>query len=95
MVNGSMYAPTPHQIDFHIQMALAANLDMYLWHADVSNAFAEAERRKQMYYMRRDAVFRDWWKRMHPYIPLPPDAVVPVLNNLQGHPEGPLIWAVR
>jgi hypothetical protein len=28
-------------------------------------------------------------------IPLPPDAVVPVLNNLQGHTEGPRLWSVR
>jgi hypothetical protein len=63
--------------------------------ADVSNAFAEAERPKQMYYMRCDAVFRDWWKRTHPDIPLPPDAIVPVLKKLQGHPEGPRIWGVR
>jgi hypothetical protein len=83
MVNGATYAPMPHQIDFRIQMALAVNLGLYLWHADVSNAFAEAEHPKQMYYMRYDTVFRDWWKRMHPDIPLHPDAVVPVLNNLQ------------
>jgi hypothetical protein len=27
--------------------------------------------------------------------PIPPDAVVPVLNNLQGHPEGPRLSSVR
>jgi hypothetical protein len=51
MVHGATYAPTPRQIYFRIQMALTANLGVYLWHADVSNAFAEAERPKQMYYM--------------------------------------------
>jgi hypothetical protein len=95
MVQGATYAPTPQQIDFRIQMALTANLDMYLWHADLSNAFAEAERTNQMYQMRCDAVFRDWWKRTHLDISLSPDAIVPVLKNLQGHPEGPRLWSVR
>jgi hypothetical protein len=47
-----------------------------------------------MYYMHCDRVFRDWWAERNPTIPLPPDVVVPVLNNLQGHPEGPLLWSV-
>jgi hypothetical protein len=34
---------------------------MSLWYADVSNAFAEADQPKQMYYMRCDSVFREWW----------------------------------
>jgi hypothetical protein len=63
-------------------MALIANLGIYLWYADMSNAFAEAERPKQMYYIRCDSVFRDWWKRTHPDIPLPPDDAVLVLKNL-------------
>jgi hypothetical protein len=33
--------------------------------------------------------------RTKPYYPLPPDAVVPVLKNLQGHPECPRLWSVR
>jgi hypothetical protein len=57
MVHGAMYATTPQHIDFCIQTALAANRDMYLWHAGVSNAFAEAERPNQMYHMQYDAVF--------------------------------------
>jgi hypothetical protein len=39
--------------------------------------------------MRCDQVFKDCWKTRHPDISLPPDVVVPVLKNLQGHPEGP------
>jgi hypothetical protein len=89
MIHGATYAPTPQQIDFRLQLALAATLGMYLWHADVTNAFAEAELPEQMYYMHCDRVFRDWWAERNPTIPLPPDAVVPVLKNLQGHPEGP------
>jgi hypothetical protein len=83
MVHGATYAPTTHQIYFRIHMDLAANLDMYLWHANVSNAFAEAERPNQMYYMQCDTFFRDWWKRTHLDIPLLLDAIVLVLKNLQ------------
>jgi hypothetical protein len=84
MIHGATYAPTPQQIDFRLQLDLDATLGMYLWHADVKNAFAEAERPEQMYYMHCDRVFRDWWAERNPNIPLPPDTVVPVLKNLKG-----------
>jgi hypothetical protein len=32
---------------------------------------------------------------MHRDMHLPPDAVVLVLNNLQGHPEGPRLLVIR
>jgi hypothetical protein len=54
MIHGATYAPTPHKIDFRLQLALAATLGVYLWHSDVTNAFAEAERPEQMYYMHCD-----------------------------------------
>jgi hypothetical protein len=57
MIHGATYAPTPQQIDFRLQIALAATLGMYIWYADVTNAFAEAERPEQMYYMHCDRVF--------------------------------------
>jgi hypothetical protein len=59
MVHGATYAPTPQQIDVRLQISLLALLGMYLWHADVTNAFTEAERSEQIYYMRCDHVFRD------------------------------------
>jgi hypothetical protein len=86
MIHGATYAPTPQLIDFCIQIVIATTLGMFLFHADVSNAFAEADRPKQMYYMRSDSVFREWWTNRHPDTPLPPYAVTPVLKNLQGHP---------
>jgi hypothetical protein len=42
MVHGATYAPTPQQIDFHLQITLSALLSMYLWHANVTNASTEA-----------------------------------------------------
>jgi hypothetical protein len=95
MIHGATYAPTPQKIDFRLQLALSDTLGMYLWYADFTNAFAEAERPEQMYYMHCDRVFCHWWAERNPTISLPPDAVVPVLKNLQGHPEGPRLWSVR
>jgi hypothetical protein len=86
MIHGATHAPTPQQIDFRIEIALATTLGMFLFHADVSNAFAEAYRPTQVYYMRCDSVFKEWWSNSHPDTPLPPDAVTHVLKNLQGHP---------
>jgi hypothetical protein len=60
IIHGATYSPMPQQIDFRLQIALAATLGMYLWHADVTNAFAEAELPEQMYYMHCDRFFRDW-----------------------------------
>jgi hypothetical protein len=48
MIHGATYAPTPHQIYVRLQIALAATLGMFLWHADVTNAFAEADCPEQM-----------------------------------------------
>jgi hypothetical protein len=45
--------------------------------------------------MRFDQVFKDLWKTWHPDILLPPDAVVAILKNIQGHTEGPSLWAIR
>jgi hypothetical protein len=45
---------------------------MYLWHVDVTNAFAESDRPEQIYYMRCDQVFKYWWKTRQPDILLPP-----------------------
>jgi hypothetical protein len=90
MVHGATYAPTPQQIDFILQ--IAALLDMYLCYADVTNVLAEAELPEQIYYIRYNCVFQEWWADKHP--PLPPYVVVPVLKNLQGFPEGSRLWQV-
>jgi hypothetical protein len=95
MIHGATYAPTPQQTNFCIQISIATTLGMFLWHADVSNAFVEADRPKQIYYVHCDSVFWEWWTDRHPDIPLPPDAVTPVNNNLQGHPEGSRLWDIK
>jgi hypothetical protein len=95
MIHSATYAPSPQQIDCRIQISIATTLGMLLWHADVSNAFSEADRPNQMYYMRCDSVFWEWWADRHPDTPLPPDAVTPVNKNLKGHPEVPRLWGIK
>jgi hypothetical protein len=95
MVHGATYEPTPQHIDVCFQIALLELICMYILHTGVINAFAVAERPDQIYYMRWDNVFGDWWADKHPDIPLPPDAVVHVLKNLQCRPACSYIWAVR
>jgi hypothetical protein len=59
MVHCATYAPTPQHIDFHLHIALSTPppLGMYLWYANFTNIFAEAERPNQIYYIRWDRVF--------------------------------------
>jgi hypothetical protein len=52
MVHGTTYAPTPQQIDFRPHISMSALLGVYLWHADVTNEFKEADHANQIYYMR-------------------------------------------
>jgi hypothetical protein len=85
MIHGATYAPTPQQIEFRIQISIATTLGMFLWHADVSNAFVKTDWPNQMYYMRCESIFREWWTARHPDTPLPTDAVTPINKNLQGH----------
>jgi hypothetical protein len=70
MIHGDTYAPTPQQIDFLIHISIATTIGMFLWHVDISNPFAEADRPKQMYYMRCDSVFWEWWTDIHHDTPL-------------------------
>jgi hypothetical protein len=92
-VLGHTFAPTPDMIDFRMQVALSAIRGLTIYLADVSNAFAEADRPEQMYYMRVDDVFRNWWTRRFPAKPLLRGCAIPVHRNLQGHPEAPRMWS--
>jgi hypothetical protein len=59
---------------------------------DVLNAFAEAPQPKQGFYIKPDKAFHDWWVNHKKHLPIPPDAVIPVLSAMQGHPESPRLW---
>uniref|UniRef100_A0A7S1VQI3 Reverse transcriptase Ty1/copia-type domain-containing protein n=1 Tax=Grammatophora oceanica TaxID=210454 RepID=A0A7S1VQI3_9STRA len=87
-IHGATYAPTPDLTDFRIFVALCSMENKYIFGSDVSNAFAEAPRCRQQYYMRVDTQFRSWWKAKGRG-DIPSGYVIPVNKNLQGHPEAP------
>jgi hypothetical protein len=78
--------------DMRLFFALAALENKLVFGADVSNAFAEATAPEQVYYMRVDTQYREWWaSKGHP--PIPVGYVIPIRKNLQGHPEAPRQWS--
>ena len=92
MIAGHTYAPTPDMTDLRLFFALSALENKLVFGADVSNAFAEAAAPEQEYFMRVDTPFTDWWlAKGNPTIP--PGYVIPILKNLQGHPEAPRQWS--
>jgi hypothetical protein len=87
-VSGHTYAPTPDITDLRLFFTLAALENKLVHGADVSNAFTEAATPPQVYYMCVDTQFREWWAaKGRP--PIPKGHVIPILKNLQGHPEAP------
>jgi hypothetical protein len=58
---------------------------------DVMSAtpFAEAPPPKEPFYMVTDDQFYNWWDNCLGNPPLPQGYVIPILRNLQGHPEVP------
>ena len=58
----------------------------------MSNAFAKAPAPKEPFYMVVDEQFRDWWENCLEKPPIPHGWVIPILKNLQGHPEAPRLW---
>ena len=91
-IHGPTYAPTPDMTDLRLFFALATLENKLIYGADVSNAFAEAAAPVQQYFMRVDVQFRDWWASKG-RSPIPADFVIPILKNLQGHPEAPRQWS--
>ena len=91
-VAGHTFAPTPDMTDLRLFFALAALENKLVFGADVSNAFAEADAPAQEYFMRVDAQFREWWISKGNR-DIPPGFVIPILKNLQGHPEAPRQWS--
>jgi hypothetical protein len=73
-------------------MAKIAALNYVGLGCDVSNAFAEALPPKEPFYMVADAQFCGWWEYCMGNPPLPRGHVIPILGNLQGHPEAPRLW---
>jgi hypothetical protein len=86
------YAACVEQPAHRLTWSLIAALN-YIGHGcDVSNAFAEAPAPKEQFYMVVDDQFRDWWENCLGKEPIPRGWVIPILKNLQGHPEAPRLW---
>jgi hypothetical protein len=86
-VQGQTYVPTPDMTDLCLFFALTALEGKLVFGADASNAFAEADVPTQSYSM-CVGVFREWWaNKGRP--PIPAGYIIPILKNLQGHPEAP------
>ena len=93
-INGHTFTSTPDQTDIRLFTALTTYFGLKIYGTDVSNAFAEADRGDQEYYMEPDAQFRDWWAATN-RPPIPQWHVIPVLKNLQCHPQAPRQWALH
>ena len=60
---------------------------------DAPNTFREAHGPQKQYFLRSDAQFCHWWATHLRRPPFPPDYVVPVRGNMQGHQEALRLWA--
>jgi hypothetical protein len=47
---------------------------------------------KEPFFMEVDGPFHDWWTKCLGRTPIPKGWVIPILRNLQGHPEAPCLW---
>ena len=86
------YAACVEQPAHRLIWALIAALNYIGLGIDVGNAFAEAPPPKDPFYMQVDSQFQEWWTQCLGKAPIPYGWVIPILKNLQGHPEGPRLW---
>jgi hypothetical protein len=82
------YANCVDQTSAHLFYAV----DLLVYGADVSNAFAEAPPPKQGFFICPDCAFNEWWVNHKQLPPIPLGHVIPVLSAMQGHPESPRLW---
>ena len=90
---GPTYAGSLDQTGARIFWAAAANFNMKVYGADVSNAFAEAPPPVAPLYITVDNQFRQWWKDKGRG-DIPQGYALKVKRALQGHPESARQWAV-
>ena len=86
------YAACVDQPAHRLMWALVAALNYVAIGVDVANAYAEAPGTKEMFYMKVDHQFQEWWTTELKRDPIPHGWVIPIKKNLQGHPEGPRLW---
>ena len=78
------YAACVDQNAARLFYAMAAMKNHVIFRADASNAFGEAPRPKQRYYVRPDDAFQQWWVQHLGKPDILQGYVVPVLRNMQG-----------
>jgi hypothetical protein len=86
------YAACVKQPAHCLTWSLIAALNYVGLGCDVSNAFAKAPAPKEPFYMVVDEQFRDWWENCLGNSLILHGWVIPILRNLQGHPEAPRLW---
>jgi Reverse transcriptase (RNA-dependent DNA polymerase) len=86
------YAACVEQPIHRLAWAISAAINYICIGCDVSNAFAEAPGPSKLFYMQVDAQFQEWWTKHLKRKPIPKGHVIPILKNLQGHPEAPRLW---
>jgi hypothetical protein len=86
------YAACVEQPIHCLAWAITAGINHIAIGCDVSNAFAEAPHPSIPFFMEVDAQFLDWWVNCLGNNPIPLGWVIPILRNLQGHPEAPCLW---
>jgi hypothetical protein len=86
------YAACVEQPIHRLAWAITAGINYISIGCDVSNAFAEAPPPSIPFFMEVDAQFLDWWVNCLGNKPIPIGWVIPILRNLQGHPEAPRLW---
>jgi Reverse transcriptase (RNA-dependent DNA polymerase) len=84
------YAACVEQPIHRLAWAISAAINYICLGCNVSNAFAEAGPPGKPFYMYVDNQF--WWTKHLRRPPIPKGYVIPILKNLQGHPEAPRLW---
>ena len=86
------YANCVDQTSSHLFYAIFAAKNMFIFSADVSNAFAQARPPKQGFFICSNMAFHEWWVQHKGQSPIPNGHVIPILSTMQGHPESPRLW---
>ena len=89
---GPTYAGSLDQTGARIFWLATAMLNMKVYGADVSNAFAEAPPPVAPLYIYVDTQYRQWYESKG-YGTIPEGYVVKAKRALQGHPESARLWA--
>jgi Reverse transcriptase (RNA-dependent DNA polymerase) len=86
------YAACVEQPIHRLAWAITAGINYISLGCYISNAFAEAPPPSIPFFMEVDDRFLNWWADCLGNDPIPKGWVIPILRNLQGHPEAPRLW---